>query len=60
MIEKAMQEILDSYDVLDGYQDTQRVKNVIRHALQLIESQKQEIAFLKAMQLQMSGNLSEK
>lgn len=59
MIENTMQELLDSADVFDGYQDTQRIKNIIRQALQLIESQKQEIAFLKAMQLQMSGNLSE-
>ena len=59
MIENTMRELLDSADVFDGYQDTQRIKNIIRQALQLIESQKQEIAFLKAMQLQMSGNLSE-
>ncbi len=59
--------VINGLKVVGGYLDMKSYTdniafNLIPHikdAVKLIESQKQEIDFLKAMQLQMSGNLSE-
>jgi len=61
------EKVVNGLKVVSGYLDMKSYTdniafNLIQHiedALKLIESQKQEIAFLKGMQLQMLGNFTE-
>ena len=61
------EKVVNGLKVVSGYLDMKSYTdniafNLIPHikdALKLIESQKQEIAFLKGMQLQMLGNFTE-